>query len=98
MATLILAKSSKGRVTGRCDEKCYNGTGATCYCVCGGKNHGMGLVYAAKNTLAGIDFDITNLPRLPIGQRHVITVSPHVQHLASKPLFELYGEPTELFP
>ena len=32
-----------------CDERCYNARGRTCSCICGGKNHGMGLNNALRN-------------------------------------------------
>ena len=33
-----------------CDERCYNAKHRTCICVCGGINHGRGLVRASENT------------------------------------------------
>ncbi len=35
----------------RCDERCYNAKHMTCHCVCGGRNHGVGLKQAIKNTI-----------------------------------------------
>ena len=32
-----------------CDERCYDAKGMTCSCICGGKNHGMGLKQALIN-------------------------------------------------
>jgi hypothetical protein len=36
--------------TGRCDAKCYNANNSNCDCCCGGRNHGVGLKQAIKNT------------------------------------------------
>lgn len=88
MATLIIAHRSDGRVTARCDARCYDSKNATCYCVCGGVNHGIGLVNAARRTLAGIRFDESNLPRLKAGDLHVIHNAHNLHTLAAKTLFD----------
>lgn len=49
MTTLILQGNCSG-VTGRCDANCYNATGRTCTCCCGGANHGVGKRQAEENT------------------------------------------------
>lgn len=49
MSTLIAVYNSDGCV-GRCDAKCYNATDASCDCICGGANHGKGLVVASVQT------------------------------------------------
>lgn len=49
MTTLIAAYNSDGCI-GRCDAKCYNATGDSCNCICGGANHGKGLDKARQNT------------------------------------------------
>ena len=36
--------------TRRCDARCYNGKHARCRCICGGRNHGVGLKKALENT------------------------------------------------
>lgn len=46
--TLIYEKIGHN-VARRCDARCYNGHGAKCTCVCGGKNHGAGLEKAIDN-------------------------------------------------
>jgi len=33
-----------------CNAQCYDAKGEVCYCVCGGKNHGIGLEKAIENT------------------------------------------------
>lgn len=40
MVTILTVGSSAGRR--RCDAGCYNAKGATCRCVCSGRNHGKG--------------------------------------------------------
>lgn len=47
--TLISQGSSSGEER-RCDAKCYAATSPVCTCVCGGLNHGVGLVQAVDNT------------------------------------------------
>lgn len=47
MTTLIIVVNS-GRVVGRCDALCYEATSPKCTCICGGKNHGVGLKKAAE--------------------------------------------------
>jgi len=49
MATLIAAYNSEG-CYGRCDAKCYNAKYPDCDCICGGRNHGVGLKQAMQNT------------------------------------------------
>lgn len=34
----------------RCDARCYMAKGKDCHCICGGKNHGVGLEKAVENT------------------------------------------------
>lgn len=48
MTTLIAVYNSEGCI-GRCDAKCYNAVHPRCTCVCGGKNHGVGLAQAQAN-------------------------------------------------
>lgn len=38
------------RAKGRCNAQCYDAKSAVCYCVCEGKNHGVGLKKAIENT------------------------------------------------
>lgn len=52
MATLLIARNADGRIVGRCDERCYDGKQSDCDCCCGGENHGIGQIKAAKNALA----------------------------------------------
>lgn len=49
MATLISAYD-RGILYGRCDANCYEGKGDHCNCICGGKNHGIGLPHALIQT------------------------------------------------
>ena len=37
---------------GRCDARCYNGRSNRCACVCGGRNHGIGVVAAVQKNWA----------------------------------------------
>lgn len=47
MVTLIHAV---GALEGRCDAKCYEAEHPQCNCICGGRNHGVGLKRAIENT------------------------------------------------
>lgn len=49
MTTLIAVYNSEG-CQGRCDARCYEATSTACDCICGGRNHGVGLAQAADNT------------------------------------------------
>ncbi len=49
MSCLIYAANSSGCI-GKCDANCYNATSPTCDCICGGRNHGVGLKQAQENT------------------------------------------------
>ena len=48
MTTLISAHNGDGCI-GRCDAKCYMATGPVCRCICGGRNHGVGLAKAIES-------------------------------------------------
>lgn len=50
MATLISVNGSGGLMIGRCDARCYDAKSEPCRCICGGKNHGVGLHAAVENT------------------------------------------------
>jgi len=49
MTTILSVHNNYGEV-GRCDAKCHNATKPECKCICGGKNHGVGLSHAIENT------------------------------------------------
>jgi hypothetical protein len=48
MATLLAVYNSEGLI-GRCDARCYHARWEDCTCICGGRNHGVGLVQAQNN-------------------------------------------------
>jgi len=48
--TTLIAVYSSGGCEGRCDARCYNAKEPSCTCVCGGKNHGVGMNQAIENT------------------------------------------------
>lgn len=43
---MTILVSADGR---RCDEACYNAKRLGCHCICGGRNHGLGLEHALAN-------------------------------------------------
>lgn len=49
MSCLIYA-SNGDQCIGKCDANCYNATCPDCDCICGGRNHGVGLKKAIENT------------------------------------------------
>ena len=51
MTTLIEVRDKDGHLTGSCDARCYNAKGPKCKCVCGGLNHGVGLMEAKAWTI-----------------------------------------------
>ena len=55
--TLIEEHSAGGEVTGRCDARCYHAKGDDCWCICGGKNHGVGLEQALANVGREEEYD-----------------------------------------
>lgn len=55
MTTLIAVYGSDGLV-GRCDAKCYKAKHQGCTCVCGGRNHGVGLEAAVENTKEIVEY------------------------------------------
>jgi hypothetical protein len=65
--TLIETGDNYG-TNGRCDAKCYNATHPDCHCVCGGKNHGVGLKQALENTEQIIE---ENYPELKEQLKHI---------------------------
>lgn len=52
---MVLIEARKGnQVIGRCDASCYAASppkpSRKCKCICGGKNHGVGIANAIDNT------------------------------------------------
>jgi hypothetical protein len=45
---LMEVRTSSGGVR-RCDKRCYEAKHKKCTCICGGKNHGVGLQKAMEN-------------------------------------------------
>ena len=52
MATVFESWGVDGSLIGRCDAKCHDAKGDKCKCVCGGLNHGVGLINTTVNTEA----------------------------------------------
>ena len=48
---LIQQIDAYGKITGRCDTRCYKARRTRCECICGGQNHGVGLKKATDNIL-----------------------------------------------
>ena len=46
---LLEEKDGDGNVLGRCDARCYDAAEPRCVCICGGKNHGLGVSKAILN-------------------------------------------------
>jgi len=61
MVTLMQEIPAHGPIR-RCTAKCYNAKKPKCRCICGGKNHGVGLRKAMekiKQTVDDIDLALT---------------------------------------
>jgi hypothetical protein len=82
MATLIYVGNSEGCV-GRCDANCYEATEPECTCICGGRNHGVGLRQALINTAEMVDPEGTLRERMQ---------AMGGDHLAIMPELPLLGE------
>jgi len=59
MVTLIELRNKSG-IIGRCDAACYNSELPHCRCVCGGRNHGVGLERALENGDEQMRAELTN--------------------------------------
>jgi hypothetical protein len=47
---ILIAAYLEGERVALCDALCYDADHTTCGCLCGGMNHGAGLVKALENT------------------------------------------------
>jgi len=45
----ITTGNSEGSSTRKCDANCHEAEKPTCTCICGGRNHGVGLTKATDN-------------------------------------------------
>lgn len=48
--TTLISYYTSGGCEGRCDARCYNAKHPECTCICGGRNHGVGIEKALENT------------------------------------------------
>lgn len=55
MTTIMMRKNKDGKITGRCDARCYNAKGKKCKCICGGCNHRKGINKAILFTANNIE-------------------------------------------
>jgi hypothetical protein len=62
MTTVIAVYSSEGCV-GRCDARCHEAVKHDCDCICGGKNHGVGVKQAIANNHERIGLTPEDLER-----------------------------------
>lgn len=46
---ILLRKKTGHDRTRVCNEQCYDAKSKTCHCICGGVNHGLGVVSARRN-------------------------------------------------
>lgn len=60
MVSLLTVHNSEGCV-GRCDAGCYMAKTPKCHCICGGKNHGVGLKRALDNNQQRVGLDPRDL-------------------------------------
>jgi len=76
MATLFSVFDQSGTFMGSCSARCYDARGDISACVCGGVNHGKGLVQAARNTL-------TLRTIFPVGPHRPKKIEEYVVHYHS---------------
>jgi hypothetical protein len=92
MATLATLYDAKNLVVARCDARCYNGKRGSCYCICGGACHGIGLRLAAlywctHDTVEGWKNSGQTNPR------HTVLVKSRRLALWAHPQFPAFSEP-----
>jgi hypothetical protein len=46
---ILLSQKIGDGPTQRCDARCFNAKGGNCQCICGGRNHGVGIDKALDN-------------------------------------------------
>jgi hypothetical protein len=93
MATLMALYDADGKMVGRCDERCYDGSGDRCKCICGGINHHVGIRKAAAQSLALTVVDEADLyvccPKRPLSlkksQKLWVLAHPVFAALEEKP-------------
>lgn len=81
MTTLIAVYDSDGCV-GRCDARCYNAKTPDCDCICGGKNHAVGINKAGENTMAMAQSWIDRYNQQHPGEKLSFKVNPSQMELA----------------
>ncbi len=82
MPTLLAAYNRKHELVGRCDARCYDGTGERCRCICGRINHAVGLQTAARQTLALTTIDPEGLYTPTPADQITIEKSKHLSKWA----------------
>lgn len=80
MSTLIY-QSNGDHCTGKCDANCYDAKNPVCDCVCGGRNHGVGLKQATENTREYIDEIIEELKNKPDAATLETFINPEIYQL-----------------
>ena len=81
---MVLVEVRKGdQVIGRCDAKCYTAESGreSCDCICGGKNHGVGLYAALENTKTEVDEWLEDYTQRKGLTDHETEVNPFVYQL-----------------
>lgn len=67
--TTVLAVYNSGGCVGRCDANCHNAAVQSCRCICGGRNHGVGLMMAIANNAERVGLDPADLRRFAAAHR-----------------------------
>lgn len=81
MTTLIEVRGGDSELIGRCDARCYNAEHPDCACVCGGRNHGVGLSRALDNTRVLADAIIAEYVERHRLNDYAVTVPDQVRQI-----------------
>lgn len=59
----LISYGTTGGAKGSCDAKCYDAKHPDCDCICGGRNHGVGLAQAIENTREIVEKELDSMKK-----------------------------------
>lgn len=74
MATVLAVYDSDGCV-GRCDARCHDAYLPACDCICGGRNHGVGVARAVANTREHVEQLVGPEALAAFNHRHMLNAT-----------------------
>lgn len=93
MTTLLEIRTLDGKLIGRCDARCYDGTADRCFCICRGMNHNVGLVEAAVYTM-NLERSFKQGHKIFPYDPRCVHFNPDLINLAGPALFDLHAPPS----